>query len=345
MSKIKSKLFDKLFLQKDNLSNNSDYENLSNMTYFSNVVPPIKNNSEFDQNLENQSYDNNKSIQITNSYIVPVAKDTRIDNTQSFINQKHTYYEQPAIIDTMSLISFKNSFKIPKPISWEIKAEKLKHLILFFVSFAVLVITTTFSGLYISNINIKFIPHPVLTIPLAIIALVIALINIIEFISLKKEVELYIERTLKGSLLPPNFIIRNYRKIHTNLIILNWISINCYVVLIISIGIMFLISSQKLTFIIQSWTVTIPNIIKDAFTLVIVLGIIFIIHMINIVLFKFRKRNIISYYGYEIINIQELNQYKKKINRICMLITIGFVSLIFFAIVIPIWVFKKRKKK
>lgn len=352
MSKIKSKLFDKFFSEKDNSSNKDDYKKtINNKTYFSNVAPPIIkskeyiNNSEFNKvNYSENKYDA-KNIEVTSSYIIPLQGKKATSNNETVIKSQDIDYQQPQIFNTMEIVSYKNSFKIPKPISREIKSEKLKQLLLLFISIMTLIIATTFIGLYFGMSKIKIIPHPIITIPLAIIALAIALINIIEFVTLRREVELYIERTLKGSLLPPNFIIRNYRKIHTNLIIINWISISSYIILGIITGIMFLISGQKLTFIVQSWTVNVPDIIKDAITLTIIIGIILCIHMTNIVIFKFRKRNIISYYGYEIINPQELNEYKKKINRICMWITIGFVSLIFFAITIPIFVLKRRKKK
>lgn len=354
MSKTKFKLFDKFFSSKDNLTNKDIYEQPINkqQSYFSNVVPPINkkqkniNNVEFNHINDNEKNYDAKNIEITSSYIIPLQeKKTSPFNDQSFVKPKDIYYQEPSTFNTMEIISYKSSFKIPKPISREIKSEKLKQLLLLFISIMTLIIAATFIGLYFGMTKIKIIPHPAITIPLAIISLTIALINIIEFITLRREVELYIERTLKGTLLPPHFIIRNYRKIHCNLIIINWISVSSYVLLSIVIGIMFLISGQKLTFIVQAWTVTVPNIIKDAVTLTVVLAIIFCVHMINIVIFKFRKRNIISYYGYEIINPQELNDYKKKINRICMFITIGFVSLIFFAITIPIFVLKRRKKK
>lgn len=346
MSKLKSKLFNKLVLQKDNLSVADKHDKtLNNNAYFSNVVPPInKNNNNVDIDTPDvNDFSEPKNLQVTSSYIIPLQE--KVENAESFNIPKPTYYKPPYLFNTMALVSFKNDFKIPKPISREIKSEKLKQLLLLLISFASLTVTCTFIGLFFSGAKDKYIPHPVLMIPLAIICVVIILVNIIEFLMLRKEVDLYIERTLKGSLLPPNFIIRNYRKIHTNLIILNWICITSYVGLGIIIGIMYLISGQKLTFIVQSWTVQVPKITQDAATLTIVLGVIFTIHMINFVLFKFRKRNIISYYGYEIINPQELNEYKKKINRICMWIVIGFVSLIFFAIVIPIIVVKRRKRK
>ncbi|WP_342276660.1 MSC_0882 family membrane protein [Spiroplasma endosymbiont of Nebria brevicollis] len=343
MSKLKSKLFSKLFIQKENLSSTDKHDKLPNANpYFSNVVPPSINNNIDTPDVNN--FSESKHLQVTSSYIMPLQE--KSENIESFSTPKSTYYEPPHLFNTMALVSFKNNFKIPKPISREIKSEKLKQLLLLLISFASLVVTSTFIGLFFGDTSkSKYIPHPVLMIPLSIICAAIVLINIIEFLTLRREVDLYIERTLKGSLLPPNFIIRNYRKIHTNLIILNWVCISSYICLGIAIGIMFLISGQKLTFIVQSWTVQVPKLTQDAVTLTIVLCVIFTIHVINFVLFKFRKRNIISYYGYEIINPQELNEYKKKINRICMWIVIGFATLILFAIIIPIIVVKRRKRR
>jgi len=67
--------------------------------------------------------------------------------------------------------------------------------------------------------------------------------------------------------------------------------------------------------------------------------------MMSIILFKKRKNNIVSYYGYEIVSPNDLEAYKKKINRICLIIFISFLAIIFFAIAIPILVIKRRKKK
>lgn len=74
----------------------------------------------------------------------------------------------------------------------------------------------------------------------------------------------------------------------------------------------------------------------EAVTLSVILAILLFIHMMNFVFFKRRKTNIISYYGYEVVSPGDLEIYKKKINRICMIITICFLAIIFFAIVIPI---------
>lgn len=345
MSKLKSKLFSKLFVKKENLSVANNCDKLpNNNVHFSNVVPPAINKNNIDVNIPSvNNFSEPKSLQATSSYIIPLQE--KVENNESFSTPKPTYYESPNLFGTKGLVSFKNDFKIPKPISREIKSEKLKQLLLLIISFTSLVVTCTFIGLFFSGNKNKYIPHAALMIPLAIICAAIVLINIIEFLALRREVDLYIERTLKGTLLPPNFIIRNYRRIHTNLIILNWVCISSYIILGLAIGMMFLISGQKLTFIVQSWTVQVPKITQDAITLTIILGVIFTIHVINFVLFRFRKRNIVSYYGYEIINPQELNDYKKRMNRICMWITIGFASLILFAIIIPIIIVKRRKRK
>jgi len=83
----------------------------------------------------------------------------------------------------------------------------------------------------------------------------------------------------------------------------------------------------------------------EAITLSVILGLLFFFHMMSIILFKKRKNNIVSYYGYEIVSPNDLEAYKKKINRICLIIFISFLAIIFFAIAIPILVIKRRKKK
>lgn len=353
MGKWKAKLAAKIFSNKK--SDSHEKQNNSS-DYFHNVVPPITSNldsigqpnssSNASHKVDFEKIHDVKNVQVTSSFVIPLDAKLK-QNHQSadnFFKQEQNVSDNNNM-DTMALVSFKNSFKIPKALSFEIRIEKIKQLMMSLLSLIVIVISSTFIGFYFSKLNLKYIPHPVLTIPLLIFSLMILAVNLVDFVSLKKEVNLYIEKTLKGSLMPPNFIVRNYRKIHGRLIIFNWLFTFCYIVLGLITLIMYLISGQKLTFLVQSWTVIVPNLETEAVTLSIVLAILFFIHMMNFVFFKKRKTNIISYYGYEIINPTDLEVYKKKINRICMIITISFLAIIFFAIVIPILVIRRRKKK
>lgn len=347
MAKWKTKLAAKVFNNKKAESHEQEKQN----DYFHNIVPPIANldnNTNATNNNERQKIHNIKDVQVTSSFVIPLnerAKQTPYPerNNNEFFQQEQVVNENK--MDTMALISFKNNFKIPKAISFEIRIEKLKQLLMSLFSLIVIAICSTFIGFYFSALDLNYIPHPVLTIPLVIFALMILLVNIVDFLTLKKEVNLYIEKTIKGSLMPPNFIIRNYRKIHGRLIIFNWLFTFCYILLGLITLIMYLISGQKLTFIVQAWTVNVPDLKTEAVTLSVVLAVLFFIHMMSIVFFKKRKGNIISYYGYEVVSPTDLAVYNKKINRICMIITLSFLAIIFFAIAIPILVVRRRKKK
>ncbi|MDQ7983104.1 MAG: hypothetical protein REH79_02655 [Spiroplasma sp.] len=345
MTKKKWKLAAKLFNQKKDQSQEQQPEQGSD--YFHNVVPPITSSLDNNNNLDNKVHDL-KNIQVTSSFVIPL-------NKQSFPNQmpnhqgNNFYHQEPLKqdpnLDQMALLDLTNNFKIPKAISFEIKTEKLRQLMMIVFSLIVTTISSVFIGFYFAKFQLSYTPHPVITIPLVIFTLMISIVNCLDFIALKKEVNLYIERTLKGSLMPPNFIIRNYRKIHARLIIGNWLFTFLYITLGIATLIIWLISGQKITFFVQSWTVTVPNLMTEAVTLLVILGSLFFIHMTSIVFFKKRKNNVLSHYGYEIINPNELEIYKKKINRICMIITISFLAIIFFAIAIPILIVRRRKKK
>lgn len=347
MAKWKAKLAEKLL---SNKKTESHEQQQPQNDYFHNIVPPIT--SSLDQkpiNHQQERVHNIKDVQVTSSFVIPLndrAKQPAYPerNNNDVYQQEQNLVGEPKM-DTMALISFKNNFKIPKAISFEIRIEKLKQLLMSLFSLIVMTICSTFIGFYFSKLNLNYIPHPVLTIPLLIFALMILAVNVVDFVTLRKEVNLYIEKTLKGSLLPPNFVIRNYRKIHGRLIIFNWLFIFLYVLLGLITLIMYLISGQKLTFIVQSWTVVVPDLKAEAVTLSVVLAVIFFIHMMSIVFFKKRKGNIVSYYGYEVVSPADLAIYNKKINRICMIITISFLAIIFFAIAIPILVVRRRKKK
>lgn len=346
MAKWKAKLAAKLLNSKKDDSQEQKKPN----DYFHNIVPPITSSldSPAKNNFENQRVHNIKDVQVTSSFVIPLnerAKQQSYPETNNdFFQQEQNIINEPKI-DTMALVSFRNNFKIPKAISFEIRIEKLKQLLMSLLSLIVIGICSTFIGFYFSSLQLNYIPHPVLTIPLVIFSLMILAVNLVDFVNLKKEVNLYIEKTLKGSLMPPNFIIRNYRKIHGRLIIFNWLFTFCYILIGLITLLMYLISGQKLTFLVQAWTVQVPNLKTEAVTLSIVLGVLFFIHMMSIVFFRKRKGNIISYYGYEVVSPSDLEIYKKKINRICMIITISFLAIIFFAIAIPILVVRRRKKK
>lgn len=365
MAKWKPKFASKIFTNKKNES----HEKQNNNDYFHNIVPPISNNldnfssnrnssinvtNNFDNVNNNINNENKKdelqkvhdikNVQVTSSFIIPLnenLKQTSSRNNNFFDNTKISENN----MNTMALVSFKNNFKIPKALSFEIKIEKLKQLIISLLSLIVIIISSIFIGFWFSKLNLKYIPHPILTITLLILSLTILSVNLIDFFSLKKEINLYIEKTLKGSLMPPNFIIRSYRRIHGQVIIFNWLFSFCYIIFGLIALIMYLISGQKLTFLVQSWTVVVPNLSSEAVTLTVLIVILFFVHMLNFVFFKKRKSNIISYYGYEVVSPTDLEIYKKKINRICMIITISFIAIIFFAVAIPILVARKRKKK
>lgn len=354
MAKWKEKIVSKVL----NNKKVDSHEQQVNNDYFHNIVPPMTTsldntnnhiaNAKKNEKDELQRIHEIKDIPVTSSFVIPLNEKLRQNNlperNNNFFQQEQNLNLENKV-DTMALVSFKDNFKIPKAISFEIRIEKLKQLMMSLLSLIVIAISATFIGFWFSKLNLSYIPHPVVTIPLVIVSLMILAVNLVDFFSLKKEVNLYIEKTLKGSLMPPSFVMRNYRKIHGRLIIFNWLFSFCYIILGLITLFMYLISGQKLTFIVQAWTVTVPSLISEAVTLSVVLAILLSIHMMNIVFFKKRKSNIISYYGYEIISPNELEIYKKKINRICMIIAISFLAIIFFAIAIPILVIRRRKKK
>lgn len=346
MSKIKDKIIKKILNEKKDESLNST--NTSNDVFNNNLVPPLfVNNKENKLTSENNEWNQTssdykkitdiKDINVTSSFFVPLKEENLIEGELNYKNQEVKYDK--------SLIDLQNNFKIPKAISFEIRILKLKSLFFMFFSFITLIIASLFIAFWFTNKKIiEYIPHPAITIILDIVALTVFLVNFVEYFSLRKEVELYIQRTIKGTLLIPNFIIKNYKKIHARNIVFNWVFITCYVFLGIIALIMFFISNQKITFFVQSWTVTVPDIKQDAITLFIILLIMFFIHMMNYVFFKKRKTNITSYYGYEIVNPTELEAYKKKVNRVCLIIFISFIFIIFFAIAIPILISRRKKK-
>lgn len=348
MIKKKWKLAAKLFEQKQE----QGHENINATAndYFHNIVPPVNNALEPNENNLDKIHDL-KNVQVTSSFVIP------LNNQQPQINQNpqpqvNNYYQQEPTnlkqnqnLDQMSLLNLKNGFKIPKAISFEIKIEKLRQLMMAVFAFMVMIVSSIFIGFYFAKYQLKYTPHPVLTIPLLLFSFMICVVNCLDFMALKREVNLYIERTLKGSLMPPNFIIRNYRKIHGRLIIFNWLYSFLYVTLGLATAIVWLISGHKIIFFVESWTVIIPNLKTEAVTLSVILGLLFFFHMMSIILFKKRKNNIVSYYGYEVVNPTDLETYKKKINRICLITFISFLAIIFFAIAIPILVLKRRKKK
>lgn len=75
----------------------------------------------------------------------------------------------------------------------------------------------------------------------------------------------------------------------------------------------------------------------------IIIGTMLLIHLINLILFRKRTANIIGYFGSMVMSDQQIIEYTKRINRICLVCFIVALIILFFLISIPILILRRQK--
>ncbi len=245
---------------------------------------------------------------------------------------------------------------VPKPIIKEIRIEKIKNLFTAFLMFVATFITVGLATLFyvaqfnnintIIGISVGAIPNPILMIVLSIITVGIAFISIFAYKQIHDEANSYYHQLKQNDHRVPNFIIANYKKMIKNKIIINWLAYPSYVILLIVLGI--LVGLQQYvgrSFSIGFWSLgTIKNLKPEIFTVTIIIVSLLALHVLNLVLIKKRKANIVGYYGYDIVMQEDVKAISKKVNRICLIVFICSLLLLVLLIFIPIALAKRKKE-
>lgn len=306
-------------------------------------------------NFKNQKLLNNNiyNKQINKNNI----NEKKIFTNKYFDKNKQYFYEYPKLICKNKkywMIKENINNKLPLIIIKEIKSEKIKLFILGFLSLLGLLITSFCIILYFIllkykfiiffNITITNIAYPLFWIILFIIFFGILFSIILDFLRIKNSIYNYLVNTKINNNFIPYFLIFNYKKMIIKTIIFNWLGFSTYFFGIIVLSILYFFqihTGEKFMF--GFWSL---GEIKDLSKIIIII-IIFIIfmlflHIINAILIKKRKWNIINYYGREIISSKELMILKKKINRICLCIFVILIIILTLIISIPLLIIKYK---
>lgn len=244
---------------------------------------------------------------------------------------------------------------IPREITNEVRSEKYRLVLTLIVGLAGIITTAIpiilwFLKLYLADRIIdenNRIPDPFLMTPLCIFSLGLFFHAFFDLIKIKREVERYLKNARLGNNVIPNFIIVNYKKMHVRSIIINWIAFPSYIIGAIMISILYGLSGAKspqiFGFIILN--VKIRDLKIEIWILTGMVFAVFFLQVLNIVFVKKRKANIIGFYGYEIINPQEMQEIKKRANRICLFTWLVILGIIFFIIALPLWIMRRKRNR
>ncbi|WP_342268649.1 MSC_0882 family membrane protein [Spiroplasma endosymbiont of Aspidapion aeneum] len=159
-----------------------------------------------------------------------------------------------------------------------------------------------------------------------------------------------------GKIYVPYFIKRNYKKLSTRDIYINWISFSVYVIGGISVWILCWLNDQSkydsqtgrllVSFFWMDIKPPVYYFNRDQQVLINVIFLVgtLILQIYTIVDARMRKQNIISLYQAEIIDQDEINLLRKKANKICLILLIIFLAILFILFFIIYFVSKRTKK-
>jgi len=182
-------------------------------------------------------------------------------------------------------------------------------------------------------VPVNSLPLPGFMFVLLAIGLILFIISLIEYAHIIGSVNRY-----KGDILMkvesvPFFLIKSYRAIVARSIYINWICGSIYVGTAITIGILFAISGIKP----ELAMTTEKNI---SYT---ILGLSFAFHVASLILIKYHKGNLNSFYGKDLISLDEQREIRKAANKRCLITFCVIVAVILVFGVIP-WMLIRKKK-
>lgn len=232
---------------------------------------------------------------------------------------------------------------ISKRIAKEIKMEKYKIAFLMFASIICTTISTFFIALnYIKledgqnflKIDANLIPSPEIMITVLVLSLMVIIKALIDLNHILIDVKRYKSDLLMGRERIPFFIIKSYKKIVKRHIYLNWICFGIYLYGGLTTLILFLVNKSDKV-----------QLDSEIIIFIIILSLTAVIQIFSLVFNYSRKGNIDSFYGYEIIAIDQQLALKKSANKFCMLIFFTILAIVLFVVFIPYFVIRKKSDK
>ncbi|AEM68737.1 MSC_0882 family membrane protein [Mycoplasma putrefaciens] len=274
------------------------------------------------------------------------ANNSEVQQTQLKKNDKTPRSERYKKRRSMSNFSKKalDEVEMPSQIAKEIRMEKYKILAIQLIGVFLIVAGTFFLVLHfvdfektnLFKIPKKYIPNPIVMGFVAAIGLIICIIQLIEYKQLIIGVRTYKINLLLGKDTIPFFLIKQFRLLIKRPIYINWFCGTVYLYGSIAIGIMFGVNEiLKLK--------NKEQIITEIIVLGVILAIVLLFHIVSLISIKWRKGNIISYYGYEIIDAEEIKQLKQEAKRLSMIIFFIILAIVLFAVIIPYLIIRKRR--
>lgn len=232
---------------------------------------------------------------------------------------------------------------ISKRIAKEIKMEKYKIAFLMFASTVCILVSAFFIALnYIKledgknflKIDPKLVPSVWIMISILVLSSIVMIKALIDLNHILIDVKRYKSELLMGRERIPFFITKSYKKIVKRHIYLNWTCFGIYLYGGLTTLILFLVNKSDKV-----------QLDSEIMIFIVILSLTAIIQIISLVFNYSRKGNIDSFYGYEIIPIDQQIVLKKSANKFCMLIFFTILAIVLFVIFIPYFIMRKKSDK
>jgi len=238
--------------------------------------------------------------------------------------------------------------QLPKRIAKEIRLEKYRILFVNLASSVMLIVSIFFLLAYFvavpvhneaRNVTTKwlidtnYIPHPALMFVLLAIGLVLFIFSWIDYGHVITSVNRYKTDILMNIESVPYFLIKSYRSAVARVIYINWACIATYILTGITIGILFAISAINPAM----------KLYGEKNICYVILGSVAAFHIVALILIHYHKGSLNSYYGKDLISLEEQKQITKTANKRCVIVLFVFLAIILVFIVVPWMLIRKRK--
>ena len=275
---------------------------------------------------------------------------------QHFQSDSQEYhFDQPAQPEPESdIIPKVNIYQV---LTTTIRCEKIRALTIIFWGILIflwgLFYLTSFlfrklaPGLYLFDLNDFFVLTPFISVPMVLVGVFFMIYNFSNFNSINKEIFYYLEKKKYNPNAIPQFVIDILKRSTTRVMVENWVFIPLYFLVAAILGILSLLQKfHGRDFSLGFWTIgKIPDLKKAMMILIIVISSKIILHFIIIILNKWRRDNLTSYFGSDLMLHPQIIAWKKTVRQRVIWTWIWLLIIIFAVVMIPILWLKKSKSK
>ncbi|KNG79276.1 MSC_0882 family membrane protein [Mycoplasma sp. HU2014] len=267
-------------------------------------------------------------------------------NTQqhNLTDQTSSQNKNPLLLPKFSRKELDN-VEMPDQIAKEIRMEKYRILGIQLIGILLVLISAFFLIVYftanektdILGIDKAYIPNPILMGIVGFIGLIILIIGLVDYRQILLGVRTYKTNLLIGKDTIPFFLIKHYRYLIKGPIYINWLCSTIYLYGSLTLGIMIGINE---IFKRQNK----EQIISEIIIVGVILIATILFHVFSLISIKWRKGNISSYYGYEILSSEEIKESKKQANKQCLIVFFIILAIVLFIVFIPYMLIRKKKR-